>query len=79
MKNLNENKWYLYDDSTRTPIEEDKIQKEFAYILFYIRRDVASGVKGIDEIFPNIREELFPGKPINTDKGEAFIIDRESK
>ena len=77
VKNLQENKWYLYDDSTRTPIEEDKIQKEYAYILFYIRRDVAQGSKTLDDIFPNIREDLFPGKPINTDRGEAFVIDRE--
>ena len=40
VKNLDENRWYQYDDSHRTFISEDSIQKEAAYILFYIRKDV---------------------------------------
>lgn len=40
VKNLTDNKWYQYDDSSRTLIQEDHIQKEAAYILFYIRKDV---------------------------------------
>jgi ubiquitin C-terminal hydrolase len=40
IKNLEDNKWYQYDDSHRALISEDQIQKEAAYILFYVRKDV---------------------------------------
>jgi hypothetical protein len=73
VKNAAENRWYQYDDSHRTPISEDQIHKESAYILFYIRRDAQS--KGsLDEIFPHITRDLFPGKPINTENGQGFIL-----
>ena len=40
VKNPNDSKWYKYDDSFRTPITEDQIRKEDAYILFYMRKDL---------------------------------------
>jgi len=61
VKNLSDNKWYKYDDSIKTEISEDSISKDFAYILFYIRKDLHS--KQLTDLFPNIKE-LFPGKPI---------------
>jgi ubiquitin C-terminal hydrolase len=42
IKNFDENQWYQYDDSHRTQISEDQIQKEAAYILFYVRKDLQS-------------------------------------
>ena len=39
-KNQHDNKWYKYDDSKCTLIPEENIEKENAYILFYIRKDV---------------------------------------
>lgn len=42
VKSLKTNEWYQYDDQKRTPIsEQDVIEMEHAYILFYIRKDVA--------------------------------------
>ena len=75
VKNLQEGKWYKYDDSQRTQVTEDSIQKDCAYILFYIRKDVQH--KNLEEVMPSIKD-LFPGKPINTEKGDAFIIGKET-
>ena len=73
VKNQQDSKWYKYDDSARTPISEDSIQKEFAYILFYIRKDLEH--KNIDDVFHNIKD-LFPGKPVKTEKGDAFVLSK---
>jgi len=62
VKNFQDLKWYKYDDSTRTEIPEDQIQKDFAYILFYIRKDILIK-KNLDDVLPSIKD-LFPGKPI---------------
>ncbi len=32
--------------------------------------------KNLDQILPNIRD-FFPGKPIITEKGNAFIIEKD--
>lgn len=73
VRNLSENKWYQYDDSQRTHVPEDQIHKEHAYILFYIRKDVQLKTS-LDEIFPHITRDMFPGKPITTEKGPGFVI-----
>ena len=28
----------------------------------------------VDEVLPSIKDLYFPGKPVTTDKGEAFVI-----
>ena len=68
IKNLQENKWYQYDDSHRSFVPEDQIHKESAYILFYIRKDVQNKSR-LDDIFPHLARDMFPGKPVTTDKG----------
>ncbi|CDW76980.1 ubiquitin carboxyl-terminal hydrolase 15 [Stylonychia lemnae] len=73
-KNFNDGKWYKYDDSARSQIPEEQIQKDFAYILFYIRKDLQN--KNLQQILPSIKE-LFPGKPIKTEHGQGFIIQEE--
>ncbi|TNV87076.1 hypothetical protein FGO68_gene9179 [Halteria grandinella] len=75
IRNLSENKWYQYDDSHRTQILEEQIQKEAAYILFYIRKDVQSK-SSLDEIFPHITRDMFPGKPVTTENGHGFILEK---
>jgi ubiquitin C-terminal hydrolase len=40
VKNPSDGLWYKYDDSQRTLLQEEQLQKDFAYILFYIRKDV---------------------------------------
>lgn len=47
---------------------EEQIQKEAAYILFYIRKDVQAK-SSLDEIFPHITRDMFPGKPVTTENG----------
>lgn len=76
VKNFQENKWYKYDDSHRSQISEDQIQKESAYILFYIRKDLQN--KTLDDILPNIKD-FFPGKPVKTENGDGFILNREDE
>jgi hypothetical protein len=77
IKNLEENLWYQYDDSHRTLISEDSIQKETAYILFYIRKDVQA-MTHLDQVMPSIKQNYFPGKPITTERGDAFVIANET-
>lgn len=74
VKNYSDNKWYKYDDSIRTEISEDQINKEFAYILFYIRKDAQK--KNLCDVLPNIKE-LFPGKPVLTEAGNGFVLNQE--
>jgi ubiquitin C-terminal hydrolase len=71
VKNPKDSKWYKYDDSSRSLVQEDQLQKEFAYILFYIRKDVQA--KTLNDVYPNIKS-FFQGKPIRTEEGEAFIL-----
>jgi len=53
-------------------IPESSINKESAYILFYIRKDVAS--KQLSQIFPNIESDIFVGKPVITrDNKQGFV------
>mmetsp|Transcript_36119 Transcript_36119/g.26334 ORF Transcript_36119/g.26334 Transcript_36119/m.26334 type:complete len:103 (+) Transcript_36119:651-959(+) len=42
VKNHLDQKWYKYDDQKRTEIPQEGIQKEAAYILFYIRKDIST-------------------------------------
>lgn len=39
-RNHFEDKWYRYDDLYREEVNENKINKESAYLLFYIRKDM---------------------------------------
>jgi len=39
-KNPNDNKWYKFDDSNVSPMNEDRVCSSAAYVLFYRRRDV---------------------------------------
>lgn len=70
--NCFDNKWYKYDDNSREVVAEANIPKESAYILFYIRKDLAS--KSLSEIYPNIESDIFIGKPVKTrDSKEGFV------
>ena len=63
-RNPFDNKWYKYDDLNREEVPEEKIHKESAYLLFYIRKDVLE--QSLNQVIPNIESDLFPGKPIKT-------------
>lgn len=39
-KNPNDNKWYKFDDSNVSPMNEDRVCSSAAYVLFYRRRDI---------------------------------------
>ena len=72
-KNPFDSKWYKYDDGNREEIPEEKIHKESAYLLFYIRKDIAE--KPLLDVLPNIETDYFPGKPIKAKKGgEGFVV-----
>jgi len=72
-KNFKNNQWYLYDDQKVTMIAESSIQKNFAYILFYVRKDVQE--KKLADFFPHIQNDFFPGKPVQASNGnDAFVV-----
>lgn len=57
------NSWLQYDDSSVKDIPESKIRTEFAYLLFYKRKDLID--TKLSEIYPSIgKQSLFKGKPI---------------
>ena len=39
-KNPFDQKWYRYDDLSREEVDEKQINKESAYLLFYVRKDI---------------------------------------
>ena len=61
-KNAFDDKWYRYDDLYREEVTEDKINKESAYLLFYVRKDLDG--KGLAQVMPNIESDYFAGKPV---------------
>mmetsp|Transcript_42310 Transcript_42310/g.64888 ORF Transcript_42310/g.64888 Transcript_42310/m.64888 type:complete len:160 (+) Transcript_42310:4156-4635(+) len=71
VKNPYDQQWYKYDDQFRIQIQESQIQKENAYILFYIRKDLQH--KTMEDVFPSINQ-TFPGKPVRTKFGDGFIL-----
>ena len=61
-KNPFEDKWYRYDDLYREEVNENQINKESAYLLFYVRKDMES--KDLSQVMPDIEKDYFVGKPI---------------
>lgn len=55
---------------------ESQLEKESAYLLFYIRKDVID--KNVSYILPNIETSFFAGKPVLVNAQtpqEGFITD----
>ena len=61
-KNHFDEKWYRYDDLYREEVSEDQLHKASAYLLFYVRKDIA--LKNLAQVMPDIEREYFPGKPV---------------
>ena len=73
-RNPFDRKWYKYDDMNREEVPEEKIQKESAYLLFYVRRDLEG--KALPQVLPDIEKSLFPGRPFKTKAGEdGFVVE----
>jgi hypothetical protein len=73
-KNAFDNNWYKYDDNIREQVKEEEIEKESAYLLFYVRKDIPD--KDVSQILPNIEESVFLGKPVKTVGGkDGFIVE----
>ncbi len=63
----------MYDDNECHEVANSNIEKDNAYILFYIRNDLAT--KKIEDLFPNIETAMFPGRPIvKKDGRKGFIV-----
>ncbi|CAM9220602.1 unnamed protein product, partial [Ectocarpus fasciculatus] len=45
------NQWWCYNDSTVTPIKEEDVVSPSAYLLFYMRDDIATGNHRLEDIF----------------------------
>jgi hypothetical protein len=45
-------KWYCFNDNILTPTSEKEVVSESAYMLFYVRKDMA-GVN-IDDVYPAV-------------------------
>jgi hypothetical protein len=54
---------------------ESQVRSEFAYILFYKRKDLDS--KQLREVYPIINNTKFRGMPIRTLYGMGFLWDYE--
>lgn len=73
VKNPFDKKWYVYDDNECHEVANSNIEKENAYILFYIRNDVPA--KQMDDLYPNIETAMFPGRPIEKKDGrKGFVV-----
>jgi hypothetical protein len=68
VQNPFDRRWYMYDDGKVTAINEQQLNKESAYILFYVRKDIQN-VK-VAEMFPQIEDSIFPGRPLTTKQGQ---------
>ena len=76
VKNQFDHTWYKYDDDQRSEVLESQLEKESAYLLFYIRKDVVD--KDVSYILPNIETSFFAGKPVvvaGETPQEGFITD----
>ena len=72
-KNPFEDKWYRYDDLYREEVNENQINKESAYLLFYVRKDMDS--KDLSQVMPDIEKDYFVGKPIKINNQDGFITE----
>ena len=52
MKNERTNNWFSYDDSHVKEVLESKVRSQFAYILFYKRRDIMH--KPLEQVYRSI-------------------------
>lgn len=77
MQNQFDQNWYIYDDHLGVPLRpEASPNKEKAYILFYVRQDIAA--KKVDQIYPRIEDAMFPGRPVTLNTGqEAYVVAAE--
>lgn len=76
VKNYFDNCWYKYDDEERTEVKEELLEKESAYLLFYIRKDIVN--KDVASILPNIEKSFFAGKPVQVNsetQNGGFIME----
>jgi hypothetical protein len=66
IKNEHNSNWYHYDDSSVKDVPESRVRSEYAYILFYRRKDTANGK--LEDILPIVnnysKEGFFRGKPV---------------
>ncbi|GMF13129.1 unnamed protein product [Phytophthora lilii] len=50
----NETRWWLADDAIVTPLRVDELSpSSTAYLLFYVRQDVATGATELSDLFPS--------------------------
>lgn len=57
--------WWCYNDSTVTPIKEEDVISPSAYLLFYMRNDVARGAHKLEDIFKyaeSVDEDILNGQ-----------------
>uniref|UniRef100_H3GFG8 USP domain-containing protein n=1 Tax=Phytophthora ramorum TaxID=164328 RepID=H3GFG8_PHYRM len=53
--------WWLADDASVSPLSEDEVSpSSTAYLLFYVRQDVASGATELGDLFPPRRTAVKP-------------------
>lgn len=72
VKNEHTGEWLKYNDSRVTPITEDQVQTNAAYILFYKRKDLAD--KKMEEVIPTLNVTKFPGMPVRLTSGKIGYL-----
>jgi hypothetical protein len=70
------NQWWCYNDSSVTSIKPEDIVSSSAYLLFYVRDDVARGLTALEDIFTGddfeTDEEIRQQSDINLSRGAKF-------
>merc|ERR1719282_695458 len=77
-KNPNDNKWYKFDDSNVSPMNEDRVCSSAAYVLFYRRRDV-NEIKQELKYAPPVVTQEEEGDNSEEDEEEAEDFDVDTK
>merc|ERR1712032_363654 len=74
VKNEVTGEWLKYDDSNCTPIKEEEVQTNAAYIILYKRKDLTD--KSMSEVIPKHNDTKFPGLPIILKSGKiGYLIE----
>jgi len=70
-KNLNDGKWYYFDDSSVSTADEDRIVSKAAYVLFYARRkDPMHPQPPGNDLLSDDENAVFPTQDESSDEGE---------
>ncbi|XP_051976317.1 ubiquitin carboxyl-terminal hydrolase 15-like isoform X1 [Xyrauchen texanus] len=80
-KNKDDDKWYNFDDSSVSPVNEDQIVSKAAYVLFYQRQDTVKGTGyfALDREVTDEQENSTPQENATQSEEEEDLNDNENE